>query len=209
MHQDVSRLTEGSSVGVMTAGHDDIQWRARWQLDKLLIPDSIAALQLPAEEEFAAALAAGGDPFERLVREGNLLMYGGVSCLWQCLIGNGTATASQALTYFNNAQAGIGSGDSTTAAAATQTDLQASTNKIRKAMDSTYPQHTDATTSGAASIVYRSTFGTSDANWAWQEWGVFNSTTAATGRMLNRKVESLGTKTSAASWQFSVTLSLS
>jgi len=37
---------------------------------------------------------------------------------------------------------------------------------------------------------------------------VFNSATGGTGRMLNRKVESLGTKTSAASWAFTVTLTL-
>lgn len=148
------------------------------------------------------------EPFEVVEIDGNLLMYGGASVQWQTLIGNGTTTAGQSLTYFNNAQAAIGVGDSTTAAVATHTDLQAATNKLRKAMDATYPQHTDATTSGAASIIFRSTFATADANWAWQEWGVFNSSTAATGRMLNRKVESLGTKTSAATWVLTVTLSL-
>lgn len=148
------------------------------------------------------------EPYAIIERSGNLLMYGGASCQWQTLIGNGTSTAGQALTYFNNANAAIGVGDSTTGQAATQTDLQAATNKLRKAMEATYPQHTDATTSGAASIVFRSLFGTSDANWVWNEWGVFNSPTAATGRMLNRKVENLGTKTSAATWTFTCTLTL-
>lgn len=157
--------------------------------------------------EIDAGLAPA--PFEIIEREGNLLMYGGASCLWQALIGNGTTTAGQLLTYFSNAQAAIGVGDSVTAAAATQTDLQAATNKTRVAMDATYPSHTDGTTSGAASIVFRSTFGTGAANWQWNEWGVFNSAAGATGRMLNRKQENLGTKTSAASWTFSVTLTLS
>lgn len=148
------------------------------------------------------------EPYEVLDRVGNLLMYGGASNQWQTLIGNGTTTAGQALTYFNNANAAIGVGDSATAAAATQTDLQAATNKLRKAMEATYPQHTDAVTSGAASIIFRSLFATGDANWVWNEWGVFNSPTAATGRMLNRKAENLGTKTSAASWTFTVTLTL-
>lgn len=151
---------------------------------------------------------ADGALAERLERTGNLLMYGGVSCLWQCLIGNGTSTAGQSLTYFSNARAAIGVGDSTTAAAATQTDLQASTNKTRVAMDAGYPSHTDATTSGAATITFRSTFDTSTANWAWQEWGVFNSSSAATGRMLNRKVESLGTKPNTQTWQFTVTITI-
>ncbi|MDP9828047.1 hypothetical protein J2S57_003796 [Kineosporia succinea] len=140
--------------------------------------------------------------------DGNLLMYGGASVQWQTLIGNGSATADQALTYYSNARAAVGVGDSTTAAAATQTDLQAATNKTRVAMDATYPQHTDGTVLASASIAFRATFGTAAANWAWQEWGIFNSATAATGRMLNRKVESLGTKTSASSWQLTLTLTL-
>jgi hypothetical protein len=101
-------------------------------------------------------------------------------------------------TAFNNANAYIGVGDSTTAFAAAQTDLQAATNKFRKAMDATYPQV------AANVLTYRATFGTADANFAWQEWGVFNA--ASAGTMMNRKVESLGTKTSAQSWQLTVTI---
>lgn len=111
-----------------------------------------------------------------------------------------TATNGEAVTAFNNANAYIGSGDSTTAFAATQTDLQAATNKLRKAMDATYPQRS------ANVLTYRATFATSDANWAWQEWGIFNASSA--GTMMSRKVESLGTKTSAQSWQMTATITL-
>jgi len=108
------------------------------------------------------------------------------------------ASIGAAVTAFNNANTYIGVGDSTTAFATSQTDLQAATNKLRKAMDATYP-------SGAANVItFRSTFATTDANYAWQEWGIFNA--ASAGTMLNRKVESLGTKTSAQTWQFTVTL---
>lgn len=141
---------------------------------------------------------------ETVERESNLLMYGGASNLWQCLIGNGGASN---LVYFNTSNSYIGVGDSSTAAAATQTDLVAATNKLRKAMTSgTYPTHTDAVTSGAASIVFQSTFGTSDANYAWQEWGIFNGSSGV--RMLNRKVESLGTKASGSTWVLTITLTL-
>lgn len=103
-------------------------------------------------------------------------------------------------TAFDNANAYIGVGDSSTVFSAADTDLQAATNKFRKAMDATYP-------SGAANVItFRSTFATGDANFAWNEWGVFNA--AAAGTLLNRKVESLGTKTSAQSWQFTVTLTI-
>lgn len=147
--------------------------------------------------------------YETLEIDGNLLMFGGASVQWQTLLGNGTGTAGQALTFFNNANAAIGVGDSTTAAAGTHNDMQAATNKLRKAMDATYPQHTDGSASSAnAQVIFRSTFGSAEANWAWQEWGVFNSATAGTGRMLNRKVEALGTKVVNSTWQLTVTLSL-
>jgi hypothetical protein len=100
-------------------------------------------------------------------------------------------------TYLNASNAYMGVGDSSTAFSASQTDLQASSNKLRKGMEPTYP-----TRSGGA-VTFRSLFGTSDANFAWQEWGTFNASTA--GVMWQRKVESLGTKTSSQSWQLTAT----
>jgi hypothetical protein len=183
-------------------GHDIQAWRCHTRVDKYL-----GELEYMPDE--SGLLVPVAQPYEVLEKDGNLLVIGGASVQWQTLIGNGTGTASQALTFFNNANAAIGVGDSTTAAADTQTDLSAATNKVRKAMDATYPLHTDTTgTAGSKSITFRSTFATGDANWAWQEWGIFNSPIAATGRMLNRKVESLGTKTSAATWVLTITLSL-
>lgn len=133
----------------------------------------------------------------------NGLSIGGASALWQQLIGSGAITA------FNNANAYIGVGGgagATTAFADTQTDLQGAS-KTRKAQDATYPQHTDSTgTAGSKSIIYKSTFATGDANYAWDEWGLFNA--AAAGRMLNRKVEALGTKVGTAIWTATATLSL-
>lgn len=146
-------------------------------------------------------------PYDTVEVDGNLGMYGGASCLLECLIGNGTGTAAQTLTYFNNGNAQIGVGDSSSAAAATQTDLQAATNKTRKGMEATYPQHTDGTTSGSAVITFKSVFGSTDANWVWNEWGIFNRATTG-GRMLNRKVASLGTKSAGTTWNFTVTVTL-
>lgn len=142
----------------------------------------------PAGEDIA-----GLDPVEVIVEEGNLLTTAGATRLLTLLIGGGGSA-------YNNANSYLGVGDSTTAAAVGQTDLQAATNKKRKAMDSGYPQVS------AATVTWRATFGTSDANWAWQEWGVFNA--SAAGTMLNRKVTSLGTKTSAATWQLTVSVTV-
>lgn len=103
-------------------------------------------------------------------------------------------------TPFNNANAYLGVGDSSTAHSTAQTNL-VGTNKTRKAMDSTYPSR------AAAVVTFRSTFGTADANHAWSEWGVFNH--ASAGQMMLREVESLGTKTSSATWQLTVALTFS
>jgi hypothetical protein len=154
-------------------------------------------------------------PYDVQEVEGNILTIGGASIQWQTLIGNGTTTSGQALTYYNNANAHISVGDNSgTAAADTQTELQAATNRVRKAMDATYPLHTDTTgTAGSKSAAFRSTYATGDANFVWNEWGIFNGAgtggpPTTGGRMLNRKVEALGTKTSAATWVLTITLSL-
>jgi hypothetical protein len=110
-------------------------------------------------------------------------------------------TGNSAAALFDNSNAYIGVGDSTTAFAASQTDLQAATNKFRKAMDATYPQ------ASAGAMTFRSTFATGDANFAWQEWGVFNASSA--GTMMNRVVANNGTKANTETKQVTVTLTLS
>lgn len=99
-------------------------------------------------------------------------------------------------TFFDNTHAYIGVGDSTTAFAATQTDLQAATNKYRKGMDTGYPQRVDNT------LTFSATFLGTDANYDWNEWAVFNASTD--GVMLNRLVEDNGTKVSGQTWVMEV-----
>jgi len=103
-------------------------------------------------------------------------------------------------TKLNNGNAHLCVGDGTTTFSAAQTDLQG-TNKTRKVMDPTYPTRTNGT------VTYRSTFGPLEANHAWEEWGVAND--ASAGELFSRKVESLGTKASGATFEFTVTHSYS
>ena len=151
-------------------------------------------------------------PYEDVEWTENGLTIGGASIQWQTLIGNGTATAAQQLTYYNNGNAKLAVGDSSTAFADTQTNVQAATNKLANAMDATYPLHTDSTgTAGSKSIAFRSTFATTDANFQWNEWALINGALGgANTRMLNRAAGAnlLGTKTSAATWVLTATLSL-
>ena len=106
----------------------------------------------------------------------------------------------ESVTEFDNSNAHLGVGDSNTAFGKSQTDLQAASNKLRKAMNATYP------TRATNVITFQATFGTSEANFAWEEWGVFNASSA--GDMLSRKQETLGTKTSAQSWQLEVDITV-
>lgn len=131
-------------------------------------------------------------PFEVLEFLNGYTNTGGALLLDLLIAAGGTA--------YNNANSYLGSGDSSTAFAVSQTDLQAATNKVRKAMDSTFPSR-----SGQV-VTFKSTFATGDANWVWNEVAIFNA--AAAGTMLARSTGSYGTKTSAASWVLSYTLTV-
>lgn len=192
-----------------TGPRQPIYWRCDYEVAKF----AAGAADVRAGVYGATAGPDAGrpvTPYETINGAGNMLVNGGADIFWVFTRGPGTTSANAQNTYFN-AHAGVGVGNSTTAVARTHTDLQAnSSRKARKGMESTYPTHTTGT--GSTSVrntVFRALFSTAQANFAWQEWGVFNSTTAGQGRMLNRKVESLGTKTTAATWQMTVTLSLS
>jgi len=108
---------------------------------------------------------------------------------------------------FDNAHAAIGVGDDSTAFATGQTKLSAETNAtsaLRKGMNSTFPDRNPDDDGSENKTRYQVTFGTSEANFHWQEWGIFNSATASGGQMLLRVVEDLGTKTSAGQWVFEI-----
>jgi len=131
-------------------------------------------------------------PYEILKGEDNCLLNTGIDEMWDLIIGVSS-------NYYNNANTQIGVGDSSTAANSTQTDLQAATNKTYKGMEAGYP------TSTAQKATFKSSFGSSEANYTWNEWVVKQSTS---GKCLNRKVESLGTKSSG-TWTLEVTITLS
>jgi hypothetical protein len=97
---------------------------------------------------------------------------------------------------FNNANAHLGVGNSSTAFSAAHTDLQGAS-KARKAMDATYP------TAPANVITAVSTFASADANFAWEEVGFFNASSA--GTMFSRLVQAMGTKASGSTWVLTYT----
>jgi hypothetical protein len=131
-------------------------------------------------------------PFE-VLEFVNAYTNAGGAALLDLLIGAGG-------TAFNNANAYIGVGDSSTATTASMTDLQASTNKLRVAMDATYPSR-----SGQV-MTWRSTFGSAQANFAWNEIALFNASSA--GSMLARTAQALGTKASGTVWTATYTITV-
>lgn len=113
----------------------------------------------------------------------------GVKLIAQTLIGNSTPLDS------THAYIGVGNGSSVFDAS--QVDLVGSI-KIRKPMDVGYPN------ANLATVTFRSTFQPSEANFAWNEWGIFNAETG--GVMLNRVVESNGTKQGNQTWVLEVAI---
>lgn len=125
---------------------------------------------------------------------GNLLLNEGIQQMLDLLTGAVTTNK------FDNANSRIGVGDSSTAEAATQTDLQAATNKTYKAMNATFPSRANQTVS------FQSDFTTAEANYVWNEWMVDNGSGPL--KSLNRKVASLGTKTTG-TWTLTGTITIS
>lgn len=135
-------------------------------------------------------------PFETSEFDGNLFLNEGIGEMLDLAFGLGTPTA------YNNANARLGVGDSSTAEAATQTGLQAVTNKTYKAMEAGYPQRSNQT------VTLRSIFGANDANYAWNEFTVVNAADD-TGKNFNRKVSAQGTKAVGQVWTLDLTLTVS
>ena len=126
------------------------------------------------------------NPYHQSVIKGNILLEEGITALMNLLTG-------AAETAFNNANSNIGVGDSATAESASQTGLQAATNKLYKAMEVGYPQLAGQT------ITWRSVFTSGEANYDWNEFTVASGNSDAAVN-LNRKVSSEGTKAPGQTW---------
>jgi hypothetical protein len=116
----------------------------------------------------------------------------GAICVINLFAGTGAINA------FNVTNSRIGVGDSSTAFSASQTDLQAVTNKFRKIVDSAPVVTTN-------SADYTATYALAEANFAWNEIALFNSLSGdymATRRTLS----GFGTKTSSEAWTVTLTV---
>jgi hypothetical protein len=145
-----------------------------------------------------------GSPEEAVEIEGNLLLNEGIQRFMDM-----TMIATLTGTGWNNANAFLGVGDSSTAEAATQTELSAATNRFYKAMNATFPSRVSQTSS------FQSDFTSTEANFVWAEWTISSGATTASGAgftsgttNLNRKVAALGTK-STGTWTLTAQVTFS
>jgi hypothetical protein len=196
---------------------EGLKWKMEWRIDKFKDPTNRIAKALQkgmSIEEAKRAFPGAFIKTERLkpdtgklsdllpqflfqirpARQRRVALNVGLQNLIDIICGIGTTT------LYNNANARLGVGSDATAADPSQTDLIDAT-PTWKAMDATYPQR-----SGQIAE-WRSTFGSGDANEAWNEYAVDNGVTAH--KLLNRKVESKGTKASGESWVLSLKITFS
>lgn len=134
-----------------------------------------------------------GTPYETRVAAQNVILDNGANYMLKIIGGIDEAVP------FSNKNAMIGVGKDSTPENASQTKLQDSSAFYKK-VESGYPQVSGRT------IVYKATFDTSEANFAWNEFSIVNGDGVG-GVALNRKVQSLGTKVTGI-WSLQITISV-
>jgi hypothetical protein len=176
---------------------DRVSWKAKWRIDKFKDPTNEIAKALQTGTSTDEAISLYSKAFICTEEfEANIALNEGLQELIDIICGLGTPTK------WDNSNARLGVGDSNTAESATQTGLQTATNKTFKAMDTGYPQRSNQTAE------WRATFGSADANYAWEEYTVVNAADD-TGDNLNRKTASKGTKSSGETWTLSLQITFS
>jgi len=181
----------------------------RNERERIIIPDVRWMVEMwngSFEEDIPSAVLRadpkryGKPEIHRTTGEG-ILLWNGVTNAGEDALRNRLVGTSP--TAFDASNAYLGVGDSSTAFAESQTDLQAATNKVRVGMNATYPKDG----SGAQTTDWQSDFTSGVGNFAWAEWALFNA--SSSGTMFSRKVESLGTKASGSVWTLTGTFDFS
>jgi hypothetical protein len=168
---------------------DGVRMRTRWSIDKFRDPDNTIAKLLQGGASLDEVIKQFPDRFiAHEAFDGNVGLNEGLQELIRLI-----AATDGSPVKWDNTNAFIGVGDSSaTPTDPTLTGLQGS-NKAYKLMDATYPQRTTQT------CEWRATYGSAEGNFAWEEFTVSN-TDSDSGKNLNRKCISKGTKASGETW---------
>lgn len=178
-------------------------WHPEWQIRRFESKADLKA-QRKADLEFETldlyqekeAIDLFGMP-QLTTFQHNLLLNEGINELFTIICSASSGTK------FDNTNAYIGVGDSSTAESASHTGLQASTNKLYVAMDGSYPTY-----GTSQKATWRSTYTSANGNFAWNEFTVANGNSDSADN-LNRKVSSQGTKQSGQTWEISLEITMS
>jgi hypothetical protein len=142
-------------------------------------------------------------PYETVESLSNLITTAG----WGRMLDKALGVSGQA---YDATHTRIGVGTATAAAAVGNTDLSASTGASNRRWELVTGVGGTGTGTGTVRMTFVATFGTGDANFAWQEWGIDQGTAAGTGAsttpLLNRAVSNQGTKASGQIWTASALL---
>lgn len=157
----------------------------------------VAKYRVPEEEVRRVIETDGFEAAESLAYsveewEGNIGLNEGLQEMWDLVIGAGG-------TAYNNSNSYCGVGNSSSAAAPTDTGLIGTNAYV--GMESTFPSRSGQT------VTFKSVFGSSVANFEWKEFTVANSDSNA-GKNLFRKVHDRGEKYSGETWTLEVKITL-
>lgn len=155
------------------------QWRVEWRVDKWFD---------------TARKIAGFAPDETAVETQNIILDTGANEMLKLITGTGGTAFSAANSY-------LYVGTDSTAENAAQTGIIATgNNRAYATLDAGYPTVT------GRQMVYRASFGDDQANFAWNEASIANGI-GTNAVSMNRKVSSLGTKTTG-TWTLQISISL-
>lgn len=237
-------------MSAAAAVHDGLNWRAYAVIEKFS-PDQAAwadnriasSAGFFASPRMRKSVRLGGSRYRSLlaatlrlcgapedgIREepGNLLVTVGLSAITSLLLGNGGQALGTSGTSNKYGICGVGTGTTSATTSDTALTEDDSADAFYQGFDSSYPTNDDGVMTG------QSTFASSNANFAWNEWcwatstGTYGGTETSTELhytsgsglwasdttqvMWNHKVpgSSLGTKASGAAWVFTTTITLS
>lgn len=179
-------------------------WRVdRWDADQTDWVKTRTGIIAPDAEDFRQL---GVEPYEATEILGNLITNAGWTRLMNLLTAQGGTQALSATATR------IGVGNSNTAEAYTDTDLAASAGAANRY----FQPVSGAGSLGTRTLAFSATFGTSDGNFAWNEFGIDVGTPTVSGGttvnalLFNRKAGiAQGTKASGQTWTATATLTFS
>lgn len=189
-------MSVGAGVPLGEGAHGTTRWQVdRWDADQTAWVKRRTGGFQPVTGDFNAI---GIRPYLTTELTGNLVTNAGWTRLMNLLIGTGSTQAMDAT------HTRIGVGDSTTTETYTDTALGAATNKLYKLV-------TGAGTLGTRTLAFAASFGSSEANWAWNEFGLdigatADSTTVAAVFFNHKAGIAQGTKASGQTWSATATI---